>query len=252
MWRETKPSGIPVLFVPGNAGSFRQVRSLAASAARQFFHNPGVPDEALLRMGGRSLDFFSGQLLPNETKSELMFIPAVDFNEDFSAFHGTTLLEQAEYLNDAVRYILSLYTQLPSSRSRPHPLPDPEAVILVGHSMGGISARKMLLMPNYQLNSVNTILTLSTPHVVPPATFDSRIEDIYDEINTFWRSSYVTNHSPLPVESQYQQPLDEVVLISLSGGTSDTTITSDAGLSCVYCTTKSWFHGFHNVDPDTV
>ncbi|GAA96257.1 uncharacterized protein L969DRAFT_14453 [Mixia osmundae IAM 14324] len=199
---EPHPAGIPVLFAPGNAGSFRQIRSLAAAAARQFYDSPGVPNSALLKAGARHLDFF-----------------AVDFNEDFSAFHGTTLLEEAEYLNDAVRYILSLYTQEPSLR--PDLQPDPTAVVMIGHSMGGIAARKMLLMPNYQPGSVLTIVTLSTPHVVPPAAFDAVTESVYSTINTYWQQAFSR-------ADQSRNSLRDVALISLSGGTSDTTIASDS------------------------
>lgn len=134
----------------------------------------------------------------------------VDFNEDFSALHGTTLLEQSEYLNDAVRFILSLYKRQPS----------PTAVIMLAHSMGGISARKMLTMPNYLARSVNTIITLSTPHLVPPATFDSTIETIYEDIDHFWRAGHAS------IDSTH--PLKDVLLVSISGGAADTMISSDA------------------------
>jgi PGAP1-like protein len=43
--------GLPVLFIPGNAGSSRQVRSIASSAARQH-----QQERAL----GKPLDFFTG------------------------------------------------------------------------------------------------------------------------------------------------------------------------------------------------
>ena len=83
--------GVPVLFIPGNAGSYKQVRPIAAEAA-YYFHDVLQHDEYALRRGKRALDFFS-----------------VDFNEDITAFHGQTLLDQAEYLNEAVAYILALY-----------------------------------------------------------------------------------------------------------------------------------------------
>src|SRR6185369_8085854 len=102
-----------------------------------------------------------------------IYICVVDFNEEYSAFHGHSLYEQAEYLNDAIRYILSLYpsirkVQQTNSSSQLHP--DPTAVILIGHSMGGIVARTLFQIPNFQPGSINTILTMSTPHVLPPAS----------------------------------------------------------------------------------
>lgn len=140
--------GVPVLFIPGNAGSYRQARSLGSESA-QYYYNTIAQDAGALKNGATSIDFFT-----------------IDFNEDFTAFHGQTLLDQAEYLNDAVAYILSLYHD-PRRSQRDAALPDPSSVILIGHSMGGIVARTMLIMPNYQSNSVNTIVTMSTPHARP-------------------------------------------------------------------------------------
>ena len=66
-------------------------------------------------------------------------------------------------------------------------LPDPSSVIIIGHSMGGVVARTMLTMPNYQPNSVNTIITLSAPHARPPVSFDEQIVSTYRHINDYWR-----------------------------------------------------------------
>ncbi len=56
----SQPMGVPILFVPGNAGSFRQVRSLASASSRQFYHYPNKPNEALWKNNGRNLDWFTG------------------------------------------------------------------------------------------------------------------------------------------------------------------------------------------------
>jgi len=40
----------------------------------------------------------------------------------------------------------------------------PSKVILVGHSMGGFVARALFLHPKFQPSSVDTIITLSSPH----------------------------------------------------------------------------------------
>ncbi|CAG8571393.1 9773_t:CDS:2, partial [Racocetra fulgida] len=128
-----------------------------------------------------------GLYLYRDTKYDL------DFNEEFSALHGHSLLEQAEYLNDAIRYILSLYPAARKNQqadSSTQPLPDPTAVIIIGHSMGGVVARTLFTMPNYQPGSINTILTMATPHILPPAPFDWQISKIYTDINDFWRNGY--------------------------------------------------------------
>ncbi|KAF8457621.1 PGAP1-like protein-domain-containing protein [Kalaharituber pfeilii] len=188
------PKGVPVLFIPGNAGSYKQARSMAKEAARMWAEmvqrNPAIEET-----GRHKLDFFT-----------------VDFNEDITAFHGQTLLDQAEYLNDAVAYILK--------STRDSDLPDPISVIIVGHSMGGIVARTMLTMPNYQVNSVNTIITLSTPHARPPVTFDEQIVKTYTHINDYWRKSYSAQWAP-------HNPLFYTTLISIAGGSLDTVVPSD-------------------------
>jgi PGAP1-like protein len=53
---------VPVLFIPGNAGSYRQVRPIAAEAASQFF-NAYKQNNSILQDGIRNLDFFTGMIL---------------------------------------------------------------------------------------------------------------------------------------------------------------------------------------------
>ena len=207
--------GVPVLFIPGNAGSYKQVRSLASEAAYHYHnvyrHGPGANGAAK-----RPLEFFS-----------------VDFNEDFTAFHGQTLLDQAEYLNDAIAYILSLYHTPSRSLRDPH-LPDPTSVIIVGHSMGGVVARTMLTMPNYQSNSINTIITLSAPHAMAPISFDGDIVRTYKGVNDYWRHAYSQKWA-------IDNPLWHVTLISIAGGGLDTIVSSDyASLTSLVPAT----HGF--------
>lgn len=190
-----------MLFIPGNAGSYKQVRPLGAESAN-YFHDTLQHDAAALKRGVRNLDFFT-----------------VDFNEDFTAFHGQTMIDQAEYLNEAIRYILSLYLDPRLTRRDPD-LPDPTSVMIVGHSMGGIVARTMLIMPNYQAHSINTIITMSAPHARPPVSFDSEIVRVYEEINDYWRKAYAQQWAN-------NNPLWHVTLISIAGGSLDTVVPSD-------------------------
>ncbi|TKA77812.1 hypothetical protein B0A55_04600 [Friedmanniomyces simplex] len=198
---DTRVKGIPVLFIPGNAGSYKQVRPIAAEAAN-YFQYVLRQDTAAVGNGKRPLDFFT-----------------VDFNEELSAFHGQTLLDQAEYLNEAIAYILALYHN-PHRSLREPGLPDPKSVIILGHSMGGVVARTMLRMPNYQEHTINTIITLSAPHARAPISFDAEMVATYNDINTFWRQSYST------VDPR-TNPLADVTLVSVAGGGLDTMIPSE-------------------------
>ncbi|KAI0506215.1 PGAP1-like protein-domain-containing protein [Xylaria bambusicola] len=210
-----KVRGIPVLFIPGNAGSYKQVRSIASESAR-YFHETLQPNLAASNSGVKGLDFFT-----------------VDFNEDFTAFHGQTMLDQAEYVNEAIRYILSLYLDPQKSERDPN-LPDPSSVIILGHSMGGIVARTAFVMPNFQAHSINSIVTMSAPHARPPVTFDPLIVKIYQDINDHWRHAYST-------KSVMENSLADVTLVSIAGGGLDTVVPSDyASLESIVPET----HGF--------
>lgn len=198
---DTRVKGIPVLFIPGNAGSYKQVRPIAAEAAH-YFHDVLRTDAAAIADGKAPLDVFS-----------------VDFNEDITAFHGQTMLDQAEYLNEAIAFILALYHN-PSRSLREPGIPEPKSVIILGHSMGGVVARTMLSMPNYQEHTVNTIVTLSAPHARAPVTFDADMVATYNDINTYWRKSYLQPPS--------KNPLADVTLVSVAGGGLDTMIPSES------------------------
>ena len=198
---DTRVKGVPVLFIPGNAGSYKQMRPIAAEAAH-YFNDVLREDHDALRSGKRPLDFFT-----------------VDFHEELTAFHGQTLLDQAEYLNEAIAYILTLYHNPQRSRREPD-LPDPKSVIVLGHSMGGVVARAMLHTPNYQENTINTIITLSAPHARPPISFDADMVSVYNEVNKFWRESF--SQGPT-INSR----LDDMTLVSVAGGGLDTMIASE-------------------------
>lgn len=167
--------GTPVLFIPGNAGSYSQGRSLAALAA-----NMGHEMESKT-----IFDFF-----------------LIHFSEDMSALHGKTIVDEAEYVNDAIHHILDLYKDHDELEVLP------TSVIILCHSMGGIVARTVVTLDNYTPGSVNTIVTLGTPHLVPPLTLDKDVTLVYDRVNQYWRNCYAKEHSPL----------ENTTLVSVSGG----------------------------------
>lgn len=187
-----KLNGIPVLFIPGNAGSYKQARSIASKTANLFFNNE-----------------YTG---PNQNIQNLDFFTA-DFNEDFTAFHGRTMLDQAEYVNEAIKFILGLYEENITS------------VLIIGHSMGGIVSRVLMTLPNYKPQSVKSIITLSSPHAKAPLTFDRDIMKIYQSINEFWKLGYSDKDDPLSREAQNR--LKDLSLFSITGGSLDTILPAD-------------------------
>lgn len=194
-------SGIPALFIPGNAGSYRQGRSIAAETSNLYF-GEYIHQHPHLNPNSMNYDFFTA-----------------DFNEDFTAFHGRTMLDQAEYLNEAVKFILGLYS------NNPNP---PKSVMIVGHSMGGVVARVMVSLPNYVPESINTIITLASPHAAAPLTFDGDLLKIYSAVDRFWYEGYhAADDSVSEVTSIAQQRVKNISLVSITGGILDTTLPAD-------------------------
>lgn len=67
--RIDQPRGVPVLFIPGNAGSAHQIRSIASSATRQYYASPYIPSPDFTSRGIKPLDFFAGAFIPFELRS---------------------------------------------------------------------------------------------------------------------------------------------------------------------------------------
>nr|CAD7409491.1 unnamed protein product [Timema cristinae] len=149
--RKMSFSGIPVLFIPGNSGSYKQVRSLASVSLRKAIsaHTP------------YHFDYFS-----------------VDLNDEYSALFGGVLKEQTEFVHLGIKRIQELYNNGSVPRS----------VVLVGHSMGGMVAKGLFLQPAFNSRLVNVIITLATPHKQPVLALDPHIVAYYRRVNAFWEA----------------------------------------------------------------
>ncbi|KAI4456726.1 negative regulator of vesicle formation-related [Holotrichia oblita] len=113
--RKMQFNGIPVLFIPGNAGSYKQARSLASVALRKAI------DSRL----GHHFDYFT-----------------IDFNDELSALNGVLLYDQVLYAQQSIYRILELYA---SNKNKP------TSVVLVGHSMN--SGIRIDLQKQYELST---------------------------------------------------------------------------------------------------
>ncbi|POM58437.1 GPI inositol-deacylase [Phytophthora palmivora] len=125
-------SGVPVLFVPGHLGSYKQARSLS----RHLWD----ADETLF-------DVF-----------------ALDFDEEPTGLNGNFITDQATYLNDVVRAILREYKRQNKKNKKHTVIPD--SVVIVAHSMGGIVARTAELLPNYKKKSIQHVVALESLYKV--------------------------------------------------------------------------------------
>ncbi|GBN79637.1 GPI inositol-deacylase [Araneus ventricosus] len=153
--------GNPVLFIPGNAGSHRQVRSLGSVALRM----------------GHSL----------HTNAFFNFF-AIDFNEEISALYGGTLKDQTEYVFACIKHIQSLY----SSEKK---------IILIGHSMGGVIAKAVFSLSSFNPADISLIITLAAPHKEPVIAADTAVVNFYARIRETWKYRNKKGFSDIPVIS---------------------------------------------------
>lgn len=193
-------TGAPVIFVPGNAGSYKQVRSLGSVALRK-----GRDNDA-----GIHLDYYT-----------------IDYDEELSAMYGGYLPRQQNFLKLCIRTILSIY----EGRA------DKPSIVLIGHSMGGKLAQSVLT-DSAIAQHINTIISISTPLDKPVLNLDSELEAFYWQTDTAlgkMRTSTVPTSTTNVCDSLHQKPpsvqrmanqessrrLDNVLLISTGGGNRD-------------------------------
>lgn len=219
-------TGSPVLFVHGNAGSHKQMRSLASVALRKSL------DLARSRQP-RHLDYF-----------------AVDYNEELSAAFGGYLQPQADYLAHCVHAISRLYTHQPG-------------LIIVAHSMGGKVAQAAMQHANVSA-LVHTMLLIATPVDRPVVDVDFYTSAFYRRVDAYWQqhrstqqvatnltatcggSAYACTTAVAPTESDAPASpnpalLDHVLLVTIGGGERDRLV--HAGL------TRSRFGDLHAMSP---
>ncbi|XP_022633244.1 GPI inositol-deacylase isoform X1 [Vigna radiata var. radiata] len=226
-----KLSGVPVLFIPGNGGSFKQVRSLAAESDRAYQNGPlerTFYHEATLRAeeGGGDINLSSFQL-PSQYTSRLDWF-AVDLEGEHSAMDGAILEAHTEYVVRAIHKILDQYKVSYDTRTREGAVVSgslPKSVILVGHSMGGFVARAAVIHPHLRKSAVETVLTLSTPHQSPPVALQPSLGYYFARVNSKWREGYKvqTTNTGRYVSDPV---LSNVVVVSISGAYNDYQVRS--------------------------
>ncbi|XP_065652591.1 GPI inositol-deacylase isoform X5 [Hydra vulgaris] len=145
-----KLDGVPVLFVHGNGGSYKQVRSLGSVS---------------LRKSEKSVHHFN--------------YFSVDFKEELSALYGPFLYRQTKFLQHAITQIFNCYSHLPVSLR-------PTSIIAVGHSMGGVVIRGLYTLSSFDASLINTIISLATPQKEAPLFLDNYIYEFYKEVNNYW------------------------------------------------------------------
>lgn len=174
--------GVPVLFLPGNSGSQMQARSLASVALRK----------ALSQGYDFHFDFFT-----------------ISYNEELSGLYGGVLQSQTRFAAASISKILSLYKDNKYTKSVP------TTVILIGHSMGGLIAKRLLAYPS-TINVTNIAISLAAPLEAPVINFDVKMNDYYMIMNYEWES-YINSNKELK---------DKKILLSFGNGPRDVLMPS--------------------------
>ncbi|MGH0139998.1 UNVERIFIED_CONTAM: hypothetical protein FKN15_021678 [Acipenser sinensis] len=203
--KKLKLTGIPVLFLPGNAGSYKQARSLGSVALRK---------------------------AENMDSRFHLNVFTVDFNEELVALYGGSLQRQTKFIHECIRAILKLYKPVLCRwlLAVCNPLvlrvvcwqdqaAPPSSVAVVGHSMGGIVARALFTLPKFNHRLISLIITQATPHQGPVLPLDSDLLDFYTTVNQHW--------------SERAQELRNVTVLSVGGGFRDYQVRS--GLTALPC-----------------
>ncbi|XP_031765165.2 GPI inositol-deacylase isoform X2 [Galleria mellonella] len=151
--------GVPVLYLPGNSGSHMQARSLASVALRK----------ALDRGYEYHFDYFT-----------------ISYNEELSGLYGGVLQKQTDFASACISRILNLY------KSNKYTKTVPTSVILIGHSMGGLIAKRLLAYPS-TVNTTSIAITLSAPLQAPVINFDLAMNDYYKLMDMEWNANINRN-----------------------------------------------------------
>ncbi|KAL1267888.1 hypothetical protein QQF64_033251 [Cirrhinus molitorella] len=211
--RGLKLTGAPVLFLPGNAGSYKQARSLGSVALRK----------------AENLD-----------RRIHMNVFTIDFNEELVALYGGSLRRQTQFLHESIKAILRLY------KDRPDP---PTGVVLVGHSMGGVVARALFTLARFNPRLVSLIITQASPHQAPVLSLDPYILEFYSTVRHRWatRAEDLRNVTVLSVGGGYLDfqvrsgltaltcPIDDLNKMSVVATAVPRTWLSPDHISIVWC-----------------
>ncbi|KAJ4463169.1 putative Hydrolase; acting on ester bonds [Paratrimastix pyriformis] len=214
--------GFPILFIPGNAGSANQVRSLGAESSRM----EGVP---LVR--DDHLGALPDHLAPQQERrwaNKLNFY-AVDFDEELSALSGSVLERQSAFSAQAAAFLLALYGP-PQPTNGPAPeqvrrggpataaIPDSISFFVCPfpmRRMGGVVAHSLAIHQPavIPLGAIHTIVALAAPLAAPPNLHVPSVHRFYEASAARW--------------AQLRGSQPPVPLISVGAGVNDVLVRTD-------------------------
>ena len=134
----------------------------------------------------------------SKTSSFHFNVFTIDYGGENIALYGGTLLNQTYFLHQSIKTILPLYGSLEQR---------PRSVVLVGHSIGGVIARAIVVLNDFDPTTVSMILTLGSPNLSPIINFDASMARFYRGVNEHWVSN--------------ARSLSNITVLSVSGGRND-------------------------------
>ncbi|KAL7565989.1 hypothetical protein ACA910_011011 [Epithemia clementina (nom. ined.)] len=183
-----------VLYIPGHGGSYQQSRSLGAHGLQL---TDGQDNRQKILMTQRALLQGDWTGTTAKTIHEFVYeVYALDFQEEGTGLHGQFIREQSDFVADAIRH-------LASSKSCEY-----TSLHIVAHSLGGYAARLALMQHSDIQPSVQSLVTLGTPHAYPVLALDSSIYNLHNSI-------------------RHDDGLG-VILVSISGGLRDEMIPPES------------------------
>ena len=209
-----EPNQIPVLFIPGNADSHMQVRSMASI---------GLDKSRKHKYSKQNIKFHYF---------------TISFNEELTALYGPLLNIQTKYVKFCIKHILKLFENVQPELKRP------KSVVLIGNSMGGIIARG-IFTSSADNHLVHTIITKSSPHNRPVINIDKHLSDYYDQVNKLWLNKSEQRLNNVVLASLYGGTRDILVRSGLAN-LNDWKSKSPAGIISSY--TISMPHVWRNID----
>jgi pimeloyl-ACP methyl ester carboxylesterase len=200
-----------VLYVPGHGGSYAQSRSLGAHGL-QLTHrnNPRATREALAALG-------NGPPHPNvPSLANFTFdVYAVDFGEEGAGLHGALVERQAAFVAHAVAYLTSTC-----------PSPQPNSLVIVAHSMGGLVAR--VALAQHSTLRVDALLTLATPHAHPVLAMEPSLHVIHARLAT---AQHATQIPIVSIGGGFRDELIPPASCRLTSTNGDPTTTTSSRLT---------------------
>ena len=213
----------PAIFLPGNGGSFKQVRSVGSESHRISGERARGRDATRRKND----DSNANANVSNEPIPYLDWF-AVSFGEELSAFHGALLEDQIAFAARAIEHVASLYAvqrrtahgHLPTGESHTGRISSvPTHVAILGHSMGGLVARGALLDARFRVEKKSapplafSLVTLASPHAYSPATTTKGAARTHARMNEAWRVGHAA--------ARGDASLRHVALASVAGGDRD-------------------------------